>query len=62
MVFTNIRIEPPSDRPSPAQNALTAYTTWLDLANVGWSMLAPHRAVMAMYRMNRSLTKAMFLA
>lgn len=61
MVFTNLRIEAPSDRPSPMQTMVNAATTVLDGASFGWSLLAPYRFVLLMYGVNRSLTRTLFM-
>lgn len=60
MFFTNIRIEAPSDLPSPFQAMVNASTTVLNSASFAWSLLAPYRFVLLMNGMNRSLTQAMF--
>jgi hypothetical protein len=57
MLLTNIRIEAPSDRPSPMQVFVTAATTVLDAANMGWSLAVACHPVLMMYRLNRSLTR-----
>lgn len=62
MLLTNIRIEPPSDRPSPLQNWLTLGGTLVEAGAFGWGLGAPFHLTMMMYRVNRSLTKALFLA
>lgn len=61
MFFTNIRIEAPSDRPSPLQSMVNAATTAANSASFGWSLFAPYRYVQMMIGMNRSLTRAWFM-
>lgn len=61
MLLTNIRIEAPSDRPSPMQAMVTAMTLGLDAANAGWSLMAPYRLTLMMYRVNQAMTKALFM-
>lgn len=61
MLFTTIRIEPPSDRPSAMQTMVNAFTTGLDAAGFGLSLVAPYQFVLAMYRMNRAFTRALFM-
>lgn len=60
MLSTNIRIEAPSDRPSPMQTMVTAMTMGLDAASFGWSLMSPYRLMLMMYRVNGAMTKAMF--
>ncbi len=62
MLLTNIRIEAPSNRPSPLQNWLTMGGTMVEAAAYGWGLLAPFQLCLMMYRVNRSLTKALFPA
>ncbi|HLO77646.1 MAG TPA: hypothetical protein VK196_14405 [Magnetospirillum sp.] len=61
MLFTNIRIETPSDRPSPMQSAASALTMAMDTANFCWGQFAPYRLMLMMYRLNRAVTTAMFM-
>lgn len=61
MLFTNIRIEAPSDRPSPLQMLMNAAAMTVDAGALGCSLLAPYRLTLMMYRMNRALTAAMFM-
>jgi len=62
MLLTNIRIEPPSDRPSPLQIWATLGGMMVETAAFGWGLLAPFHPYLMMYRLNRSLTKALFPA
>jgi hypothetical protein len=59
--FTNIRIEAPSDRPSPMQSMVNAATAAANSASFGWSLFAPYRFVQLMYGVNRSLTRTLFM-
>ncbi|MBX9634581.1 MAG: hypothetical protein K2X44_06335 [Magnetospirillum sp.] len=61
MFFTNLRIEAPSDRPSPMQTMVNAATAVLNGVSFGWSLWAPYRFVQLMYGANRSLTRTLFM-
>jgi hypothetical protein len=56
MLLTNIRIEAPSDRPSPMQVFATAFSTLLDAANMGWGLALAFHPGLMMYRLNRAVT------
>jgi hypothetical protein len=62
MLLTNIRIEPPSDRPSPLQSWLTLGGTLAEAGAFAWGLASPFTLAMMMVRANRSLAKAMFMA
>lgn len=61
MITTNIRIEAPSDRPSPLQTMVQGMATMGDLAGFGLGLLAPYRFMLMLYGANRAVTRAMFM-
>ena len=61
MLLTNFRIEAPSDRPSLGQSMANALSMGVDAAAFGWTLMAPYRLVLMMYRLNRGMTKALFM-
>ena len=60
MLVANIRIEPPSDRPSPLQAMVNLGTATLNGAAMGVDMFAPYRGMLMLYQVNRAVTRALF--
>ncbi len=60
MIVTNIRIEPPSDRPSPLQILATSVGTGLSAVQTYSDFFAPYRFVLEANKINRMIVKGIF--